>query len=468
MAEEVPAENEGKIPFTSRNGSYTKAVFRMLKSSAVKTVFKGIVLLLFLSAFVYQVITFLNYVFEYPTVVTTDIISPEKYLTPAFTFCSSVKISREKYCVKYPDRCIVADDEFCDKYKGYCSILNITVKKEYLLELNETDLDELEYNLLDILVHPRDIKDTRYWDTGALPRISYSYKTISNCYSYASVTEEQKEPIYEFQRNIFEIGKGSSKLIHLRDFVFKPPEMFQADIPAGIFFTVHSQFDASNPFLSGHFFRPGKSYRINVEMKEERRLPPPYKTNCTDYIKLWLENGKSGPRSKKMCQLKCEANYYTNCLNCSKRSIIYPSKLKPCSEKDSVRKLSPECQRMSRGTIYDCFKDCKEECQETIYTYTILEKPLQLSFYSSAVSKLSYTKDSSLIYVDVHINDKEITHLEFSPKYEKVEIFSYIGGFLGIWLGVSFVQATDFIHSLFHIGWEFFKKKKQNSSTHNV
>ncbi|GFY40191.1 uncharacterized protein TNIN_288861 [Trichonephila inaurata madagascariensis] len=45
-----------------------------------------------------------------------------------------------------------------------------------------------------------------------------------------------------------------------------------------------------------------------------------------------------------------------------------------------------------------------------------------------------------------------------SRTQEEVEAFSYIGGFIGIWLGVSLVQVVDVCESVFLITRYFFKK----------
>ncbi|KAF8784224.1 hypothetical protein HNY73_011547, partial [Argiope bruennichi] len=56
------------------------------------------------------------------------------------------------------------------------------------------------------------------------------------------------------------------------------------------------------------------------------------------------------------------------------------------------------------------------------------------------------------ILVRVQFEDSEIMKIEYKATFQQVETFSYIGGFIGIWLGVSLVQVADVIESFFLIG----------------
>ncbi|XP_022238377.1 FMRFamide-activated amiloride-sensitive sodium channel-like [Limulus polyphemus] len=43
------------------------------------------------------------------------------------------------------------------------------------------------------------------------------------------------------------------------------------------------------------------------------------------------------------------------------------------------------------------------------------------------------------------INNKELMVYQHHPRYQDVELFSYIGGYLGIWLGISLANILDVI-----------------------
>ncbi|GBN45330.1 hypothetical protein AVEN_189213-1 [Araneus ventricosus] len=72
---------------------------------------------------------------------------------------------------------------------------------------------------------------------------------------------------------------------------------------------------------------------------------------------------------------------------------------------------------------------------------------------------------SRRIEVRVQFEDSEIMKIQYKPQFQQVEAFSYIGGFIGIWLGVSLVQVVDVIESFFLIARYFFKKGSIACST---
>lgn len=57
--------------------------------SQYRRVFKTFLFLLCISGFLYQLVTFLNHVFTYPTTVDVEIETPDTYDIPAYTFCTN-------------------------------------------------------------------------------------------------------------------------------------------------------------------------------------------------------------------------------------------------------------------------------------------------------------------------------------------------------------------------------------------
>ncbi|GIY67854.1 uncharacterized protein CDAR_576681, partial [Caerostris darwini] len=112
------------------------------------------------------------------------------------------------------------------------------------------------------------------------------------------------------------------------EFVFDPEEdeMFYPNSEPGVLFSIHSPFEAVNPFEKGIFMKPGFLYRISVELREEHLLPYPYKTDCMNYTEMWVNANRTGPRSQQMCRHRCLRNIMEHCYNCSHPLILYPSR----------------------------------------------------------------------------------------------------------------------------------------------
>ncbi|CAL1262362.1 unnamed protein product, partial [Larinioides sclopetarius] len=52
------------------------------------------------------------------------------------------------------------------------------------------------------------------------------------------------------------------------------------------------------------------------------------------------------------------------------------------------------------------------------------------------------------IYVRLSFDKFDITTYSYTPKFELIETFCYLGGYVGIWLGISLVAIFDFVESI--------------------
>ncbi|KAG8174167.1 hypothetical protein JTE90_021983, partial [Oedothorax gibbosus] len=85
-------------------------------------------------------------------------------------------------------------------------------------------------------------------------------------------------------------------LVHL---MLHPEEYVFYRVSVKAYVLVHDPRALDNPIREGIVLVPGKSYNIYVSQTVTKRLPAPYRTNCTDYLKLWRENGGRGPLTGK-------------------------------------------------------------------------------------------------------------------------------------------------------------------------
>ncbi|GFR05188.1 uncharacterized protein TNCT_564361 [Trichonephila clavata] len=74
----------------------------------------------------------------------------------------------------------------------------------------------------------------------------------------------------------------------------------------------------------------------------------------------------------------------------------------------------------------------------------------------------------STIDIDVLFDRFEITSLTYNPKFESLEIFSVIGGYLGMWLGISLVTVYDFIGSVISFAHKYSVRWRQNKKRSKI
>ncbi|GFT09099.1 uncharacterized protein NPIL_548641 [Nephila pilipes] len=474
----VPMENKSRSdPTCERKKSVKCYASKVLKESSVsavsaivstgnipRKVFRVLVFLLFTAGFLYQCIKFLSYILTYPTVVNIEISRPNKYLAPAYTFCNYNMIKRSKFCSKNPDLCEYPDEEFCDMYPRYCGETQTKVPKQNTLRNEENLIEsglEFGHDWKDMLIVSDMVNETVV-PNGPLARVNIEELGVTNCYSLNDRVDSPLEATYKTK----EMFKFDDDII---EFNPEENEIFYPDAKPGIMFAIHSPFEAINPFEDGIFMEPGNLYRISIQMEEEELLPYPYKTDCLNYTEMWLKANKTGPRSQEMCRHKCLRDITEDCFNCTHIESLYPRRKQFCNDDGIhygnylfiVDKL-PHCSGSDYEYVVDsfesCLLNCRENCQRTKFSYHVQESYITQKMMINNTRTLSRT-----IKVKIYFDDSEIIKIRYKPQYQEVEAFSYIGGFIGIWLGVSLVQVVDVFESVFLITRYCFKKGTRKS-----
>ncbi|GIY27097.1 uncharacterized protein CEXT_32021 [Caerostris extrusa] len=168
----------------------------------------------------------------------------------------------------------------------------------------------------------------------------------------------------------------------------------------------------------GKRLRLGHQYKVTFRLEEEHLLPFPYATNCTDYDALWRQNNKKGPRSQQMCVYMCLKRSRKLCPGCEGEQMMH---------KDKHEFFPNPAERCKKCFYYRrkkiCKRDCNTDCVRQKYDYTVEETPLEPTI--------------GAIMIQVNIIDRDVTVISHVPRYGIWEMFSYIGGLIGCWLGIS-------------------------------
>ncbi|XP_054710423.1 uncharacterized protein LOC129220107 [Uloborus diversus] len=162
---------------------------------------------------------------------------------------------------------------------------------------------------------------------------------------------------------------------------------------------VHSPYTTASPYLYGQSFSGGKKYEIKLKQDEKHLLPAPYQTNCTDYMPEWRKRNGVAPLNQIMAIQECKLNSSLKAFGCVPITVDFPH----------------------NKTIYS-------RCQT--------------------------------IWVEFGFDNFEITNVTYNPKFETLELFSVIGGYMGMYLGVSLLAVYDFGEFIFEAIYEAMKKRK--------
>ncbi|GFU32809.1 amiloride-sensitive sodium channel subunit alpha [Nephila pilipes] len=402
------------------------------------------------TGFFYQSFTFLSHIFQYPTIVDIRIENPQQIEMPALTFCDNNGVNRKKFCSKFPDRCMEADPDLCFKYPSYCEFNATTMvpQPEYYSLINELTVEnvsEFGHSVEELLINRESLLQNNLLDIqpeGPFVRAKhFTGKGRMGCYSLYSVADSPQGAEMQQISGLIEVPAV------ILTFDVNEEEEFIPGRKTGMYLSVHSPYMGNNPTEKGIFMEPGKTYRIYVNTDREMLLPYPYETDCLNYTALWESRNRTGPRIQEMCKHKCLLDATAKYDNCSFIFTLFPNDLEICDlEKASDDFLED----------YNTCKDlCKDDCAKTKYNLNVQERFTRDFIFDDQPSE----NQTKLIKVEIIIEKSEVITFLHRPQYLSVEAFSYIGGFIGVWLGISLVEVADFADSMFRIIRYAFKKK---------
>nr|XP_042908694.1 uncharacterized protein LOC107449928 [Parasteatoda tepidariorum] len=96
---------------------------------------------------------------------------------------------------------------------------------------------------------------------------------------------------------------------------------------------------------------------MHLDIKQIERLPFPYNTNCTDYLKLWEQNNGTGPLNQDSCIEYCKLSRLRSNGWCVDEFTTY----EPHTEKICFGNLE--------STTGDISKNCSDICQPACLEY---------------------------------------------------------------------------------------------------
>ncbi|CAL1299497.1 unnamed protein product [Larinioides sclopetarius] len=156
-------------------------------------------------------------------------------------------------------------------------------------------------------------------------------------------------------------------------------ELFSSKDESQVFFAVHSPYVPIDS-TDLQAIRPGKSYKIDINLEtEEHLLPPPYQTDCRDNGPSKDVKNFTNPNSYEMCLDLCKSKY-------NKRFHFYCLGMKMVMSEDDLcfhaqKNLTYQTSISTKPrNVWDegiaCLKNCKQGCLKLQYSYKINEKDL--------------------------------------------------------------------------------------------
>ncbi|GBN15065.1 Degenerin mec-10 [Araneus ventricosus] len=206
---------------------------------------------------------------------------------------------------------------------------------------------------------------------------------------------------------------------------------------------VHNTNDEPDPEESGYVISPGYETSISLRQTVFRRLPAPYKDNCIDY----KSQNKLFIRSKNQCIRSCiQEQNIANC-GCIDLTLENLKKIKPCDIMNETQSccLNEVLLKMANhGTKCNCPLPCfSATYHEKLSRTRLISSALNTSimFTTSILRDTIYQLEAyeQKVRINIFYSELERYVYEQQPKWTELQLLSYLGNELGVWLGLSLV-----------------------------
>ncbi|GFU05347.1 uncharacterized protein NPIL_36061 [Nephila pilipes] len=302
-------------------------------SGLLRKFIKILVFIVSTCGFLYQTTSFLQLYRAYPTMVDIKVENPDVIPLPSVSICNKNRIRRRAYCSARPDECSWFHNrsQFCWSNPKYC--VPWQTAEEMVLAIA---LFKLENNMSRTLA---DLSTFGLRQSDLLEVCGVNTESgVSPCRNFVSIIASDEKG---YPNNCVAIeslwGQPNAKekqievtgkiLMALK---MKPEEYIAYYDLVQAHILMHDSHSIGNPMKEGITLEAGMSHNLFVNKRITTRLPYPYKTNCTDYLKIWKENGGHGPLTEKACEDKCKMEQMIETFGCVGQSITYPSNNSIC------------------------------------------------------------------------------------------------------------------------------------------
>ncbi|XP_071035009.1 uncharacterized protein [Parasteatoda tepidariorum] len=396
----------------------------VLVKSKKERLVKMSVFLLSVGGFLYHSLYLTKLYLSYEATMNEFISRPSIIQRPAITICNSNTRNRKNVCLEHPSKCtfLKSEEELCEKYPLYCTpdpnerflgVLNGSYECRNDCPSWEKIRNESE-NVLTTCLDESLGKETKCTKDDFLevaftthegqPTICYTYGSqISKLYS------KDGDPKISLRKNISYMS--TSHAIRVSFMIPTDKYLDSTETPA-IYMAVHDPRRLVNPFREGLKLEARSVNVVNIiGMLEQKLLPSPYVTNCTDYIGMWNKNKGKGPLDTAECIAYCQFDVLKKERRCIPRNLGLSHTSPLCREGESV----------SQNILEFCLTQCGIPC---LYQY--------------------------------YQQDLEIEAVKLS------DFYSNVGGYLGIWIGVSLISIMDLLRRIVSLLVLCVRKRKKS------
>ncbi|KAG8439328.1 hypothetical protein GDO86_005523 [Hymenochirus boettgeri] len=400
---------------------------------------------------------------RYPTQEKVTLVNSAKLPFPAITFCnlnrarmSKLNISKYQFLTEHLS--IASEDEHEEDLINHARERNFAF---LLSQLSSEEQMELGHQLQDMLiscVFHNEVCDESFFTPFLNPK-------LGNCYTFNSQrkpdnrnsTSSQKPGILHATKAGFSYGLTMEVFIEQNEYISS------LSTSAGLRVVLHGQGTIPFPEDEGVNVPPGQESDIGVVKVHVKRLQEPYNSRCSsgDNIRDYYIDVYGSEYSRETCKKSCAQTKMIK--NCGCRMWEFPEP--PGSNVPLCNISEPSVNHCVEMYEYKLSHDqlkchCPLQCEEEIFEITMSSSQWPSIKYLDSFSKRLCSRKGcqnvqsirdNVVKVVVYYQQLNYELIEEVPSMQLVDLFSSIGGLVGLWIGVSVCTVAEFLELIVNL-----------------
>ncbi|XP_072255100.1 epithelial sodium channel subunit alpha-like [Pyxicephalus adspersus] len=410
---------------------------------------------------------------HYPTQEKVTLVNSARLPFPAITFCnlnrarmSQLNLSKYHFLQNYLS--VPSHDEHEAGMHSHENERNFAFA---LSQLSTQDQMELGHQLKDMLISCAfhdEVCNESYFTPFFNPK-------LGNCYTFNG-PKLLSSSIH--QTEVLNATKaGFSYGLTMELFIEQNEYISTLSTAAGLRVVLHGQGKMPFPEDEGVNVPPGQESDIGVVKVHVKRLHEPYNSRCSSGqdIRNYYTDVYGTDYSREACKKSCAQTKMIK--NCGCRMWEFPAP--PGIDVPLCNISEPsvnDCVEMYEYKLsHDQLKcHCPLQCEEEIFELTLSSSQWPSSKYMDYFSKHIQSKHGyqdvqnirdNVVKLVVYYQQLNYEFIEEVPSMQLVDLFSSIGGLVGLWIGVSVCTVAEFVELILNLLKFIFVRipKKENA-----
>jgi amiloride-sensitive sodium channel subunit alpha len=401
----------------------------------------------------------------YPSYIATEIVRENPTQFPAISICNLKTINKKKYYNYVDSNTNMINPSFYATPYDYINAVLYYTRTAIGVDTNltETTRKDMGYEMKDML-----ISCLFNYDSCSVNDFTYFYDPIyGNCYTFNKGVDDNGT-LNEIRKVSTSNGAYSGLILEI--FVGDPKIESYFEFNDGVLISIHNQ--STKPFSQGDKIKAAAGAETDLILSRNfiTKLESPHgdclkdKTNSSKFTSFYFDyivKTLGVDYSHEYCFNLCLQTQIINACNCS--NTLMPSfrnTTKYCKDYTTeILCMTDVVKKVNKTFALECEIACPVECDSIEYEVTTYRALYPNYYYTQILSAAAAAKGINISDADI---DKAVAkvnifykNMEYKTTTQKIQtttedLFSNIGGTLGLCIGISILSLVE----VFELGFK--------------